>query len=307
MTRDLRERVGAAVATTNGAEVERKPLTLAQQIEAKAELFQQAMPRGLEARQLVRDAMSLLRALPDLAKCDVATVLGGLMTFAQLGLRPGVLGHGWLIPFKKRQKIDGEWRDLWQAQIVIGYKGYSELVHRSGQVSTMVGRTVHANDVFDVEYGLDDRLVHKPCMTGPRGEVVGYYSIIKYQSGGYVFWYMTRSEAEEWRDLYAMARKPIWENGKKTDRFEIVGPWRDNFDEMATKTTFLRAQRWAPKGTDILAHAVEVDGGVRTDLDLDPDAMYSVAHPSHDVIDGDVVDADPAEPPEGAEPVQEEK
>lgn len=298
MGNNLRERVAAttgnAPATTGGEVAERKPATLAEQIESMSEKFQLAMPRGMEARQLIRDAMSLMRLQPNLAKCDSASVLGGLMTFAQLGLRPGVLGHGWLIPFKSRKQINKQWVDVWSAQIVIGYKGYAELVHRSGQATTMVGRTIHANDTFELEYGIDEKLVHKPCMTGCRGEVIGYYAVIKYQSGGYVFWHMTVPEAQEWRDRYAMARKRIYENGKPTDETEIVGPWRDNFDEMAIKTCFLRAQRWAPKATDsMLARAAEVDGAVRTDLDLNPDAMYDAPHPEYD-FDGEVVpDGDP--------------
>src|ERR1700749_4366408 len=55
--------------------------------------------RGATADQLVRDAITLVRRNPDLLKCDQGSVLGGLMSFAQLGLRVGTpLGHGWLIP-----------------------------------------------------------------------------------------------------------------------------------------------------------------------------------------------------------------
>lgn len=307
MGTDLRARVARNTQpppAEPGSEVEqRKPATLAEQIEQKTAVFQKAMPTGMEARQLVRDAMSLIRQNPDLAKCVADTVLGGLMTFAQLGLRPGVLGHGWLIPFKARKKVGREWVDVWEAQIVIGYKGYAELIHRSGQITTMVGRIVHENDTFDLEYGIEDRLIHKPCLTGSRGAPTGYYAIIKYKSGGYVFWHMTKTEAEEWRDRYAMAKKRIYVGGKPTDDFEIVGPWRDNFDEMAVKTAFLRAQTWAPKSTDVaLARAVAVDGAVRTDLDDDPDAMFAAQHPDPNVIDVEfdepgTPDAAPDSPP----------
>src|SRR5437868_6622622 len=88
----------------NGAEVAEAAPTLADQIRNMQEQFALAMPRCMEAQQLVRDALSLVRTTKHLAECDAQSVLGGLMTFAQLGLRPGVLGHGWLIPFKKRYK-----------------------------------------------------------------------------------------------------------------------------------------------------------------------------------------------------------
>uniref|UniRef100_UPI003F49888F recombinase RecT n=1 Tax=Pseudonocardia sp. CA-138482 TaxID=3240023 RepID=UPI003F49888F len=295
MGENLRGRVVARREQTTGDEggkyaAER---SLAAQIEAKAETFQAAMPTGTEARHLIRDAISLVRANPQLARCSSESVLGGLMTFAQLGLRPGVLGHGWLIPFKKRVQVEGKWVDAWEAQIVIGYKGYAELIHRTGTISTMVGRSVHAHDEFDLVYGIDDRLVHKPAMSGPRGETVGYYAVIKYQGGGYVFWHMTKAECEEWRDKFAMARKKNF----KTGEIEIVGPWRDHFDSMSIKTCFLRAQNWAPKSTD-LARAVAVDGAVRKDMD-DADEMFFAERPdpfNGQVLDGEVEDAGPDEP-----------
>lgn len=293
MGANLRDRVVATRDTTTGTGVA-KPKTLAEQIEAKKAVFQDALPDGAEARHLIRDAISLVRQQPQLAKCDVNTVLGGLMTFAQLGLRPGVLGHGWLIPFKKRtyDRDTRQWVETWEAQIVIGYKGYAELVYRTGSAMTMVSRQVHKHDEFDLAYGIEDRLVHRPAQNGPRGDVTGYYSVIKFQGGGYVFWYMTKAECEEWRDRYAMARKPIFdpETRKKVGE-EIVGPWRDNFDAMALKTTFLRAQNLAPKTTQ-LARATAVDGGVRRDMG-DADEMFFVHHPSPDtdnVIDGEVAD-----------------
>lgn len=268
--------------------------SLAAQIEDKQAVLQKAMPSGGEARLLIRDAISLVRTNPQLARCSAESVLGGVMTFAQLGLRPGVLGHGWLIPFSKSVKdANGRWTKTWEAQIVIGYKGYAELIHRTGSVSTMVSRAVHENDDFELEYGIDDRMVHRPAKTGPRGEITGYYTVIKYQGGGYVFWYMTKSECEEWRDKYAMARKPIYKDGQKTGEFEITGPWRDNFDAMAQKTTFLRAQNLAPKTTD-MARATAVDGAIRKDMSEDPDEMFFAQHP--DTIDGELVDDEDEQP-----------
>ena len=118
--------------------------------------FAMAAPRGIEAKQLVRDALTALRQNPELAECDPQSVLGGLMTMAQLGLRVGVLGHGWLLPFrdwKTKQK---------KAQLVIGYQGLVELAYRSNKIKSLSARTVHANDHFRIEYGIDETLEHRP-------------------------------------------------------------------------------------------------------------------------------------------------
>lgn len=297
LARRVRDNTGAQPGTAvEKADREKRAPTLAQQIQQMQQQFALAMPRGAEAVQLVRDALTCLRTTPKLAECQPASVLGGLMTCAQLGLRPGVLGHAWLLPFwdsrlvvgtdsRGRPRLGG-----FRAQLVIGYQGYRELAQRSGQIATVIGRAVHEHDVFDVEYGLADNLVHKPRLDGPRGEAVGYYAIVKYTAGGYAFWHISKTEAEEHRDRYAMA---------KNKEGQIVGPWRDNFDEMAVKTAFLRLAKWMPKSTE-LASAIEADGSVRLDLSPDPDALLHGEHP--DVIDAEPVDEPPAEPLGEAEP-----
>jgi recombination protein RecT len=117
-----------------------RPPTLSQQIVRMEDQFAMAAPRGIEAKQLVRDALTALRQNPELAECDPQSVLGGLMTMAQLGLRVGVLGHGWLLPFR-------DWKTQQKkAQLVIGYQGLVELAYRSNKIKSLAARTVHAND-----------------------------------------------------------------------------------------------------------------------------------------------------------------
>jgi recombination protein RecT len=197
------------------------------------------------------------------------------MTCAQLGLRPGVggLGHAWLIPFKG------------QAQLVIGYQGYAELAHRTGRVASLIARPVHANDEFEVDYGLADNLVHRPLMFADRGDVIGYYAIVKFQSGGHAFDVMSRSDVEGHRDRFAMARNR---------EGQIIGPWVDHFDSMALKTVFKRLMKWAPKSPELVS-ALGADETVRDDISLD-----AMPVPRDDVIDGEVTsdvtapDAEPA-------------
>lgn len=268
---NLNERIKAAnqpATTEPGTELERP--TLAGSIRNMEAQFKLAMPRGMEATQLVRDALTALRTTRNLAKCDQASVLGGLMTCAQLGLRPAVLGHAWLLPFwdKNAVIVDEHGRQRkggYRAQLVIGYQGYRELAHRTGTIASLIGRPVHENDTFDVDYGIADTLVHKPFLTGDRGPAVGYYAIVKYANGGHAFWYMSRTEVEQHRDRYAMAKK----DG------QVVGPWRDNFDEMAVKTVFLRLAKWMPKSTE-LASAIEADETIR--VDTTPDNMDAMLH-----------------------------
>jgi recombination protein RecT len=269
MADNLAERVNAAANQTGeqpGTDLERRHTTMAGQIQRMQAQFQAAMPTGGEAVQLIRDAVTALRTQRHLAECDELSVLGGLMTFAQLGLRPHVpaLGHGWLIPFWDKN-IRG-----FRAQTVIGYKGFVDLAHRTGRIASLVGRIVHEHDVFGLDYGLDTPMTHRPKMDGDRGPAVGYYTRAAYTNGGADMFYMSRWEAEQHRDRYAMAR---------TRQGAIVGPWRDNFDAMATKTTFLQLARWMPKSTELDA-AIAADEAVRSDLSSDSlDALFHAERP----------------------------
>lgn len=266
MGNDLAKRV----AETNGAvQEQQEDDSIYAKVQRMEQQFQLAMPKGSEAAQLIRDAVTALRTTKNLDKCDPTTVLGALMTCAQLGLRPAVpgLGHAWVLPYwDNRNKCH-------RAQLIIGYQGYRELAQRSGQISTLIGRVVYANDTFDVDYGVADNLIHKPRLDGDRGEAVGYYSIVKYTAGGYAFWHMSKSEVLAHRNRYV----------KKNQQGEFTGPWKDNFDEQAVKTTFLRLAKWMPKSTE-LAAAIAADNSVRVDLTPNTDSMLHAEHP---VIDGE--------------------
>ncbi|MET8430060.1 recombination protein RecT [Nocardia sp. NPDC004860] len=270
MARNLADRIEA----TQNTPVKKDDLR--SNIEKMEQQFAMAMPRGMEAAQLVRDAITCLKQNPKLAQCEQMSVLGSLMTCAQLGLRPGVLGHAWLLPF-----WDGKSRG-YKAQLVVGYQGLVELAHRSGKVSSLIARTVYSNDVFDVDYGLEDRLVHKPNLKGSRGEIVAFYAIAKFTTGGHAFLVMTYDEMIEYRQENATA---------KTKEGKVFGPWIDNFEGMAHKTCVRQLAKWMPKSTD-LARAIEHDEAVR--IDLSPDAIDHPIHVDPAVIDVETTDVQDA-------------
>lgn len=232
--------------------------SLGDQIRSMEQQFQLAMPRGAEASQLVRDALTAVRTTRNLERCDAPSVLGALMNCAQLGLRPSVLGQAWVLPF-----WDGRSRS-YRAQLIVGYQGFIDLAYRSGSVASIVARTVYANDVFDVDYGLSDNLTHKPCMNGPRGEAIAYYAVVKFSAGGHVFWVVTQSDAESHRDLYAPRNKSK----------EITGPWKSDFEAMARKTAIRQLTKWMPKSVE-LSNAVQADDSLR--VDLSPDVEPAIA------------------------------
>ncbi|MDF5758563.1 recombination protein RecT [Spongiactinospora sp. TRM90649] len=299
MGRDLASRAEQA-----RGQIEQQPQTLGQQIQAMQAQFQLAMPRGAEAGQLVRDAMTCLRTTKDLAKADAASVLGALMTCAQLGLRPGVgaLGHAWILPFWDKNagpERNGKPMGGHVAQLIIGYQGYAELAYRTGRVLNIAARTVYTNDHFELAYHLStDDMVHRPYLDGPRGEARLYYAVARLKDDGYaVTDPMTHADMETHRDRFAMAKAKEWVGGKETGRRIVVGPWRDHFEAMAHKTMVRRLAKLLPKSTEF-AYALAVDEGVRVDItpDVAPDEVTE-----RPVIDGQV-EPDAIEPPSGDSP-----
>jgi recombination protein RecT len=270
MGNDLAQRVSAqrnGVAENDGAR------TLGEQIRSMQSQYQLAMPKGMEAAQLIRDAITAVRNTPKLDQCEPTSVLGALMNCAQLGLRPGVLDHAWVLPF-----WDYKSRGF-KAQLILGYKGYIELGYRHGRVASLMARTVHANDVYDVDYGVNDNLVHKPFLDGPRGEARAFYTVVKYTNGGYVFYNMSKSEVEEHRDQYATT---------KTKEGVIFGPWKDNFEGMALKTTVRMVSKYMPKSAEF-ASAMAVDGGLRVDLEPGHAPEDATVRVERDAIAGEVL------------------
>ncbi|WP_250029704.1 recombination protein RecT [Paractinoplanes maris] len=255
--------------------------SLADKIRSMEKQFQLAMPKGAEATQLIRDALTALRTTKNLEKCDADSVLGSLMTCAQLGLRPGVLGHAWVLPFwtsKHHKDENDRWVGGHKAQLVIGYQGYIDLAHRAPKVASIIARTAYAGDAFDVDYGIADTIIHKPNLFGERGDPIAYYAIVKYDGGGYAFFVMSHADMLRYRQDNATA---------KTREGKVFGPWVDNFEGMAHKTCVRQLAKWMPKSTE-LAQAIAADEGVRVDLRPQADVAEVTDHP--EVVEGEVID-----------------
>jgi recombination protein RecT len=240
--------------------------------------YQAAMPRGIEAVQLTRDAFTLLRNTPKLGECNRVSVLGGLMTIAQLGLRAGVLGHSYLLPFWNRNggpKDDrGNPRGEMVAQLVVGYRGYVELAHRSPLVAGFSARTAFEHDEFAVRLGTAEEIVHVPHLEGDRGKPIAYYAVVKFANGGFTFRYKTAAEMRNHRDRYAKS--------------PAKGPWKTQFNEMGEKTMSRDVSKYVPQATALQA-AVAVDESVRMNLDVDTPPAEAATF-----VDGEVVEPEPS-------------
>jgi recombination protein RecT len=289
VSRDLEQR--AAAARGQAVEKQDEEPTLHQLLTGMQDQFAAAMPQGMEAKQLVRDVYTCISQNPNLGRAVPNTVLGAAMTCAQLGLRPGVLGHAWILPY-----WDGKDR-VYKAQLILGYQGLVDLAYRSGLVKDIASRIVYEKDEFRVEWNADgDKLIHRPYLDGDPGEPRLYYAVARTTAGGYWFTRpMTVADMQAHRDKHAPRNK---------DR-KIVGPWVSDFDGMGLKTVIRKLMKLLPKSTAV-GHALAHDEGVRYDpapaaINVEPEFVEHGAGPGTEAespatepeaVDGEVVDAE---------------
>ena len=202
-----------------------------------------ALPSVITGERFARMVLTAMSNTPKLASCTPKSFLGAMMQAAQLGLEPNTpLGEAYLIPFMNHGTLE--------CQFQVGYKGMISLAHRSGLY--VQAHEVHENDEFEVEYGLDPKLVHKPVFKD-RGNVVAYYGVWKDKDGNFGFEVMNKEDVE------AHAKKYSQSYGKG------FSPWKTNFDEMAKKTVIKKALKYAPLTTEFI-RGVTADGTIKTAL-----------------------------------------
>lgn len=208
-------------------------------LEGQRHQIARALPKHMPPERLIRIATTELSKNPKLLECDPISFIGAIIQCAQLGLEPGSgLGHAYLVPF-----FNGKKRQM-EVQFIPGYRGLIDLARRSGQIVSISARVVYEGDHFEYEYGLEERLVHRPARfeSDKPGEVVAAYAVAKLKDGGVQFEVM-----ERWRiDRIRTASKnpnPVWES---------------HFDEMARKTVIRNLFKYLPVSIEI-ASLIEAD------------------------------------------------
>ena len=212
--------------------VEKKAKTIFDIIQAGAKQFATALPKHINTDRFVRIAITTIRQNPKLAQCSQESLLGALMVSAQLGLEPGVLGQCYLIPYGR------------ECQFQIGYKGMIELLRRSGQLKDIYAYSVYENDDFEITYGLDRNLIHKPNLAN-KGNFLGCYCVAILKDDTRAFEYMSKEEIEA--------------HAKKFSKTFGNGPWKTDFEAMSHKTVVKKMLKWLPLSVEFLENVEKDD------------------------------------------------
>jgi recombination protein RecT len=208
-----------------------------------------AMPKHMTADRMMRIALTEIRKVPALGKCNVESFMGAIMQCAQLGLEPGgALGHAYLLPFGNGKAADNKPN----CQLIVGYRGMIDLARRSGQIISLTARTVYENDTFSYEFGLEETMTHKPA-EGDRGKITHVYAVAKLKGGGIQFDVMSKADVDK-----VKAQSKAGSNG----------PWVSHYDEMAKKTVIRRLFKYLPVSIEIQT-AVSLDERAEAGIDQD--------------------------------------
>lgn len=228
--------------------------------------IQSALPSKFCSERFQKVALTAYNSNPKLQNCEPMTFIAAMMQSAQLGLEPNTpLGQAYLIPYKVKG-VD-------KVQFQIGYKGLIELAHRSGKLKTLYAHEVRDNDEFEIDYGLEQKLIHKPLLKGDRGEVIGYYAVYQLEPSGYNFIFMTKDE--------------VIEHGRKYSKNFEGGIWEKEFDLMAKKTVIKKLLKYAPLSIE-MQKAVAFDESVKSNIDSDMLLVKSMEEVESLPLDGEI-------------------
>lgn len=187
-----------------------------------------ALPKHLTADRMARIILTEFRRTPKLLNCTKESIAGAVLTAAQLGLEPGVVGQCWILPYGK------------EATFVPGYQGMVELAYRSGQIDYITAEVVYEKDHFEFELGTEPKLIHKPTTEEDRGELKYVYAVAKVKgSDTPVFKVLTRQEVEKVKKASKSA-------------YSEYSPWNTWTEEMWKKTALKKLLKILPKSTEML-------------------------------------------------------
>lgn len=186
--------------------------------------------------------------IPQLQRCTPASVRQALLTCARFGL----------IPDGQQAVIKAEGTT---AVFVPMYRGYVELMYRSGLVESIHVVRVYEADHFEFTPTAPspDDLVHRPRLTlsrKERGDVVLVYAFAWMKGGrrSQVI-VLTREDAEEIRDRYSESYQRA-ETDNSRSSF-----WHTHFEQMWEKSGLRRLGRVVPVSAELRALTAADDAG----------------------------------------------
>ena len=224
--------------------------------------IRESAPKHLDSGKLVRMILAAAIRNPRLLQCTQGSILKGAVEASALGLDcSGLLGRGYMVPFKNGALSQAAGQPVYEATFMPGYLGLCDLARRSGEIVKVEAKAVYKGDIFEYEEGIDQKLLHKPNLSPTAGKTKAalqfVYAIGTFKTGEKQFVVMTIPEVEMHRER---------------SRAKSSGPWVTDYIAMALKTVTRQLCKWLPQSPD-LAEALKLEADAENRAMVDSDVI----------------------------------
>jgi recombination protein RecT len=223
-----------------------------QELVAREGHLRSLLPQAMTVDKFQAIVVAAVADNMDLLDCDRGSLLKACLNAAELGLSLNKnMGEADIL-----KVWDGRMKKN-VAQFRPRYKGLMKLALQAGEVLKIESRLVYEKDMFEVEEGIEPRIIHRHGLSD-RGEKIGAYCVWKLKNGESQFEIMSKEEILSIRNR----------SSSKTKEGTIVGPWKTDEAEMWRKTVVRRASKYMPLSTEA-QRAVMVDNQAEGIIEAD--------------------------------------
>lgn len=224
----------------------------------KRQLFD-AAPKILNGERFLKVFYGACLRNPRILECTTESLLQAAMFFSQLGLEP-ILGRAYLVPYLNSKNVDGRWVKQYEVQAQVGYQGLVDLARRSDTIADVWGASVYENDIFDLTFGMERTLIHKPWFMDPgkrkdgeagAGACIGAYVVWQLKDGTKHPEFMPiheinkrRAKSQSWN--FAEFGDPQKGGGKKDS------VWHQWPEDMQLKTVIKHSSKLVPASIEFM-------------------------------------------------------
>ena len=209
--------------------------TFKSELQLAAPTIAKMLPAHLTFERFQAMVIMAVSQNPKLMECSPQSLLRATADAAELGLS--------LNPNMRECDILPVWSPNGSvAQCRPRAGGLMKLARQTGDIKDIYAHEVYENDVFEVEYGLDRKLIHKPSV-GDRGNIVA----------GYVVWVSSDgSKGFEVVDQKRIDRAKSASEGYKAFKAGKIKstPWATDEGEMVRKTAVRAGSKYMPMSSE---------------------------------------------------------
>lgn len=218
--------------------------------------IQQALPPGLSRDRFTRAAITAIQKNPGIVEGEKNSLYSALVESAQVGLMCDGKQAA-LVIYNTNIAPKGKppnWIKKVQFMPMVG-----GLILNLGRVSATVdAQVVHQNDEFELEFGDDPKIVHKPAKLGSdRGPMIGAYAIIS-------------KDGVKYREVMDAAQIEAVRNQSRAKDSLM---WTSFASEGWRKTVLRRCAKRVPIVDEVIAKTFEADDKTFT---FDPEEVPTV-------------------------------